>query len=171
MKSLKLSEGLSGVRPQYIEEASPENVARSHRRVRRIGSFAAIAAVVAAAILISSAISPGLLVKTAYALETAVFPTEAQPAEAEPLGETAEDFLRTAFRSVLGKSHTENTVFSPVNFYLELAVLAEISEGETQREILQALGAETMDALREKATELWKAVYFPGDASSCPISR
>lgn len=55
-------------------------------------------------------------------------------------------------------SGEENGVWSPVNLYLSLAMLAEISAGDTQQELLDALGAETMEELQATVRALWESV-------------
>lgn len=55
-------------------------------------------------------------------------------------------------------SGEENGVWSPVNLYLSLAMLAEISAGDTQQELLDALGAESMEELRTTVRALWETV-------------
>ena len=55
-------------------------------------------------------------------------------------------------------SGEENGVWSPVNLYLSLAMLAEISAGDTRQEILDTLGAESMEELRTTVRALWETV-------------
>lgn len=61
----------------------------------------------------------------------------------------------------------ENLVFSPVNIYIALAMLAEITEGETRREIMDALGAESIEALREYVKSALSAETVDDGATSC----
>ena len=51
----------------------------------------------------------------------------------------------------------ENTVCSPLNLYLALAMLAETAEGNTRQQILDALQAEDIDTLRDRVAALWEA--------------
>lgn len=53
----------------------------------------------------------------------------------------------------------ENTVCSPVSVYLALGMLSEITEGTSRREILDVLGAESVEALRAQANRVWNALY------------
>lgn len=55
-------------------------------------------------------------------------------------------------------SGEENGVWSPVNLYLSLAMLAEISAGDTQQELLDALGAESLEELQATVRALWETV-------------
>ncbi len=53
-----------------------------------------------------------------------------------------------------------NGVFSPLNIYMALAMLAETTEGESRQQILNLLNAEDLDALRHQAEQLWRAHYY-----------
>ena len=52
-----------------------------------------------------------------------------------------------------------NTVCSPVSVYLALGMLSEITEGTSRQEILDALGADSVEALRAQANRVWNALY------------
>ena len=49
----------------------------------------------------------------------------------------------------------ENRVCSPLNIYMALSMLAAVTGGETRQQILDALGAESLDALQKQAAQLW----------------
>ena len=53
----------------------------------------------------------------------------------------------------------ENAVCSPLNIYLALAMLAEVTDGNTQRQILDVLNVPDVPTLRENAAVLWKSNY------------
>lgn len=53
-----------------------------------------------------------------------------------------------------------NGVFSPLNIYMALAMLAETADGESRQQILNLLNAEDLDALRHQAEQLWRAHYY-----------
>lgn len=53
----------------------------------------------------------------------------------------------------------ENRVYSPVNVYMALCLLAESTGGKTRQEILNLLGAKDVDELRTKANTLWLSNY------------
>lgn len=56
-------------------------------------------------------------------------------------------------------SDNENTVCSPINLYIAFAMLAETSDGNTRQQILDMLGAQDMDTLRENVSSLWESNY------------
>lgn len=68
-----------------------------------------------------------------------------------------EDF--TAGSTALALAGEGNGVYSPVSLWFALAMLAETTEGDSRREILDALGAEDVEQLREWADSLWHALY------------
>lgn len=53
----------------------------------------------------------------------------------------------------------ENTVYSPVNLYLALAMLSEATAGDTREEVTALLGT---DDPRTAANALWKMIYTDG---------
>ena len=50
----------------------------------------------------------------------------------------------------------ENRVCSPLNVYMALAMLAAVTDGQTQGQILDALGADSLDELQTRAALLWQ---------------
>ena len=57
-------------------------------------------------------------------------------------------------------SDGENRVYSPLNIYLALSLMAETTGGDTREEILQVLSVDTIEMLRKKAGSLWQAHYM-----------
>ncbi len=53
----------------------------------------------------------------------------------------------------------DNAIYSPVNVYMALAMLAETSDGESRAQILNALGSDSIEALRTVANSIWNALY------------
>ncbi len=53
----------------------------------------------------------------------------------------------------------ENRLYSPLNVYLALSLLAESSSGETQAEIFRVLKVDSLEELRDRAKSLWSAHY------------
>ena len=49
----------------------------------------------------------------------------------------------------------ENRVCSPLNVYMALAMLAAVTDGQTQGQILDALGAESLELLQKQTAQLW----------------
>ena len=53
----------------------------------------------------------------------------------------------------------ENRVCSPLNTYFAFAALAEITAGNTRRQLLDLLGAADLESLRETVSLLWESNY------------
>lgn len=71
---------------------------------------------------------------------------------------------RTAAEFLLSGEKNENAAYSPFNVYMALAMMAETASGETRAQILDLLGADSIDALREQANDLFISNYFDNDA-------
>ena len=67
-------------------------------------------------------------------------------------------YTRAVLKSVLPGTE-ENAAFSPLSLYFSLASLAQMSDGETRAQILDLLGADSIEALRAQASSVWNANY------------
>ncbi|MBQ4562368.1 MAG: hypothetical protein IJA55_08595 [Clostridia bacterium] len=67
-------------------------------------------------------------------------------------------FIKYSTKAFLADTE-DNAIYSPVNVYMALAMLAETSAGESRAQILNALGSDSIDELRADANSLWKALY------------
>lgn len=65
----------------------------------------------------------------------------------------------TGESTALALAGEDNRVYSPVSLWFALAMLAETTGGETRQQVLDALGAEDLDQLRDWADILWHALY------------
>lgn len=70
-----------------------------------------------------------------------------------------DEYLRAALPALLTTGDGKNAVCSPVNVYMALSMLAEITDGESRAQLLSLLGAESIDALRKTAGQVWAANY------------
>ncbi len=68
------------------------------------------------------------------------------------------DFYGGSTRQFLSGAE-ENRVYSPVNLYMALSMLAEMTDRQSRSEILDLLSAEDMEALRTQAGQVWNANY------------
>ena len=69
-------------------------------------------------------------------------------------GTLSEEYLHATATALLGDAGTENLVYSPLNIYMALAMLAEITDGESRAQILSLLGETDVKTLRENANAL-----------------
>ena len=65
----------------------------------------------------------------------------------------------------------ENTVCSPLNICMALAMLAEITDNDTRKEILTLMGADSIDSLRTQAGRIWQSHYCADGASACVLAN
>ncbi len=68
-------------------------------------------------------------------------------------------FYNRTMQAFLAGEAGENRVYSPLNLYLSLSMLAECAEGTSRQQILDLLGVSQLPALRRKNAALWNAVY------------
>ena len=52
-----------------------------------------------------------------------------------------------------------NQVYSPLNAYIAMAMLAETTDGNSRQQILDLFGLDTIEQLREQVNNLWNAHY------------
>ena len=64
-------------------------------------------------------------------------------------------WFTTSIPALMQNAGKENRVCSPLNIYMALSMLAAVTGGETRQQILDALGAESLDALQKQAAQLW----------------
>ncbi|MBQ7872301.1 MAG: hypothetical protein IJ357_09190 [Oscillospiraceae bacterium] len=69
------------------------------------------------------------------------------------------DFLRASIPQILGEQAGENCIYSPLNVYLAMGMLAELTDGETRQEILDVMGCADLESLRTQAGNLWLSNY------------
>ncbi len=128
-----------------------------------------VLAVLALALILDGTfhIRSGLVMK-AYALGEAEHPERSRSAEdlqkageAKGSGIPLADFFTRSMAEILGGAETEgnhtNRLYSPLNSYMALAMLAECTGGESREEILQLLGADSIETLRKQASSIYLA--------------
>ena len=90
-------------------------------------------------------------------------------------GKTSVDLYRSFFADVmlqlLSDNGQDNSVMSPVNIFLATAMLAEISGGATQQEILGTLGVGDLSELREQAARIWGLCYLDDGAEKLVLGN
>ena len=83
----------------------------------------------------------------------------AQRNQPEGYADGLEPFFASSIREFLSNSNGANKVYSPINVYMALAMLAEVTDGESRQQILTLLGSENIEALRSQAASVWNANY------------
>ncbi len=69
------------------------------------------------------------------------------------------EFCAATITEFIGAENGENKVYSPINVYMALSMLAELTDGESRAQILSLLQVETIEDLRKKVTDIWESTY------------
>ncbi len=96
--------------------------------------------------------------KPAHALTVPTYPKENQRIGRDLQAELY-PYLSAALPALLGMESQDNLLCSPLNIYMALAMLAQVTAGESRAQVLSALGSSGIDELRARAGELWRASY------------
>lgn len=81
------------------------------------------------------------------------------------------DYYAKTMAQFLSGEEGENRVYSPLNVYLALAMLAETAEGDSRQQILDLLGVSDLTTLREKCHGLWNGVYLDDGAVTSVLAN
>ena len=106
-------------------------------------------------------------IATAYAAWLASRPAQMDEAQRQSLA----DFITKSVPVLLQGDGTGNTVYSPLNVYLALAMLAETTDGATQQQLLDLLGVADLESLRTEAEALWRANYIDDGQSASLLAN
>lgn len=68
-------------------------------------------------------------------------------------------FVTSSTAEFLSGAGSENRVYSPLNVYMALAMLTETTDGNSRQQLLDLLGADSVETLREQAQALWRENY------------
>lgn len=68
-------------------------------------------------------------------------------------------FIQKTAAQIFDDADKENRVYSPLNLYFTLGLLAEITEGNSRTQILDTMEIESVESLRKRLSTLWTANY------------
>ena len=178
MNSQDMFDGVTDIRDDLIDGA--REAPKKQKRWTKKRWLGAVAAALAVAILAGIFLRPGGAL-TAYAVAEAKYPEmapypsgfaqfsdkaydawwESMMAQRRDLGDTSslQSFFARSARTFLSGDEGHNRVYSPLNVYMALSMLAQLTGGESREQILALLGSESMDALRQQAGDVWNANY------------
>lgn len=197
MKNQKLYEGVTGIRDDLVEKARKQPARK--KRVWWSGAVAAVlAAAIFAGLMLRPETSPVFVAQALatpaypamaqYPDQSKFFSGTVQDSDGFSSALTAwreglaaqarytgyeqglEDFLTRSAEEFLTAKPGENLVYSPLNVYMALAMLAEVTGGESREQILSLLGSESLDALRSQANDLWNDHYRQDGASTSVLA-
>ena len=174
----KVAKALSYVDEKYVSAA-----AKRKKKAKRILPMAA-AAILALAFLCNMPAIP--MIVTAHAVATASGSRQAQRPEQDDydssdawyaaldrwqkeLSGTRDTaaaatadlsaFFTASSAQFLTAEGSENRLWSPVNAYIGLAMLTELTSGQSRDQILDLLGASDTDTLRRQVSAVWESTY------------
>lgn len=80
-------------------------------------------------------------------------------------------FFTEASAEFLASQNNENALWSPINAYIGLAMLAEITDGDSRKEILDLFGASDIETLRSQVSAVWESVYEDDGNEICTLAN
>lgn len=75
-------------------------------------------------------------------------------------------FYQKAFQKMLTGKRGKNQVCSPVNLYFTMAMLSEMTAGESREQIMKALGQKDAGEVREQSKKIWQWLYYSDEKNS-----
>ena len=88
--------------------------------------------------------------------------------------EDREALLRFAGMSTplaLAGKEGKNAVYSPLSLWSALVLLAQCAQGESRTQVLDALGAGSLETLRAQLSQVWRSLYTDDGVSSLLLSN
>lgn len=82
-----------------------------------------------------------------------------------------DSFIEKSLPALFEGTGKENRVISPLNIYMALSVLTELTDGESRQQLLDLIGAESTEELRKQTNDLWNSVYRDDGADKCLLSN
>lgn len=77
-----------------------------------------------------------------------------------------QDFFARSTPTLLSGAEGENRVCSPLNIYMALSMLAQLTGGESREQLLALLGSDSAETLRRQAGDIWDASYWNDGVST-----
>lgn len=151
MKRKRLTEAMNEISNQHIAEAANK---KKKVRLTWIGSVAAALAVV---ILGLAILRPFAAAKAVSQADYPKYEWKSRHDQMEDEMLELKDFFTQSITQTLSGS-TENQTYSPVNLYMALCLMAELSDSNEQ--ILELLNASSREELREQANLIWNATHL-----------
>ena len=69
-------------------------------------------------------------------------------------------FFTESISQILADPQGRNKICSPVNVYMALGMLAEVTDAESREQVLTLLGSDSVEDLRLQANKIWNANYM-----------
>ncbi|MBQ5310936.1 MAG: hypothetical protein ILP19_02695, partial [Oscillospiraceae bacterium] len=95
---------------------------------------------------------------------------EKQRSLPEGYSDCFDDFFIRSTKTFV-KDTGDNVVFSPLSLYIALGINAEITDGQTRPQILDALGQPEIESLRTNTRTLWNTNFIDDGVSRCVFAN
>ena len=82
-----------------------------------------------------------------------------------------DDFLEESLAVFLDTPDQENRVYSPVNSYIALAMLAEVTGGDSRQQILDVLDTPDLETLRSQVSAVFESVYMDDESGTSILAN
>lgn len=80
-------------------------------------------------------------------------------------------FFSQSIPVFLSGDEGENRVYSPLNVYMALGMLAETTNGNSRAQVLNLLGTDSITRLRQQSAAIWKANYRDDGMTTCLLAN
>jgi len=192
MKRKNVLEVLDKIDDRYVTEAEKA----PKKMIKRQYWIGAVAAILAVVICISSFLNTPIITANAIALpgdaritehplrgdykdiESYMADYDIWKAESEPRRAIKENavvslasFFTEASAEFLASQNNENALWSPINAYIGLSMLAEITDGDSRKEILDLFGVSDIETLRSQVSAVWESVYEDDGNEICTLAN
>lgn len=188
MNADDLFDGVTDIRDDLIDGAGESPGRQRRGRSRRLAAAVVVLAVLAAVLPRPGGGAAARAIARAEYPEMAPFPYlesaeydgeavdawfESLRAQRRDLGDTAplRSFCARSARDLLTGAEGENRVCSPLNVYMALAMLAQLTGGTSREQILTLLGSGSADALRRQAGDVWNSSYRSDGSVTCVLAN
>ena len=81
------------------------------------------------------------------------------------------DFTAKSTPLVLAEHTEENAIYSPLSLWSALAMLAQCANGNSRQQVLNAMGADSVEALQEQSEHLWRTLYTDDGQSALILAN
>ena len=82
-----------------------------------------------------------------------------------------EQYYELIQKELLSDAADHNAVCSPLNIYIALSMLAEVTDGNTRKQILDVLNVKDMDVLNKRIKAIWDANYVDTPARKSMLAN
>lgn len=158
----KLADALNEIQDHHIQEAAKPRGSRKKIFLRVAAAAAAVALVV------GISVTPPSITAKAVSLPGDSRSNGRYDLAAQASTALSSFFCRGSAQFISGQS---NAIWSPVNAFIGLSMTAELTQGDSRQQILELLGTEDMQTLRDYATNIWEQVYKDSGNEVCTLAN